>query len=229
LDYLTSDRYADHNKLKLGKRVDNVPLKILLTQLDAGSELPAVQSKLQSVGYHTYVALTLDESVQQALSYEYDALMFLSKNADHQIHEAVQLLRQLGYQRPISVLAAQEGRFEQVDQHFSWPCQWELLYGWFNGLTRQNLKKLDVPDELQQLFAESLAVAAAELELAMQNDDLLKIKQIVHRLKGNAACFGEAQITGLANELQLLWEEQKVPVRYEQLTALLVALKTGTT
>lgn len=206
-----------------------MPLKILLAQLDAGSELPTVQSKLHSVGYHTRVALTLDESVQQALSYEYDALLFLSKQADHQMFEAVQLLRQLGYERPVAAVVTNASQFEQVDQQFSWPCQWELVFGWFNGLTKQNLKKLEVPDELQQMFKHSLMQAAVEMELALQSGDWTKIKQIVHRLKGNAACFGEAQITALANDLQILWEEHKVPEQKEQLLPLLAALKTGTT
>lgn len=206
-----------------------MPLKILLAQLDADAELPAVQSKLQSAGYHTRVTLTLDESVQQALSYEFDALLFLSRQADQQVQEAVQLLRQLGYERPVAAVASGAVRFELVDQQFSWPCHWDLIFAWFNGLTKQRLKTLTVSDELQQMFMQSLVQSAAELEQALQSGDWKTIKHIVHRLKGNAACFGEAQITALANDLQILWEEQKVPVQNEHLLPLLAALKTGTT
>lgn len=203
-----------------------MPLKLLITDLTQENSCSDVESKLQSAGYKTTLANSLTQWVELALVQHFDAMLCLTDAVPPELSDNLQLIRQAGYDIPLGVLCVGSCHVPEAAEHFQSPWNWADIHAWLGSLTRIKLQKLAVPGDLQQLFLQSLTQAAIELEVASQAGDWQTVKHIVHRLKGNAACFGEGEISALAHELQLLWEEQNIPPQAKQLSSLLVALKT---
>ncbi|WP_337841822.1 Hpt domain-containing protein [Rheinheimera sp.] len=203
-----------------------MPLKLLITDLTQENSCSEVEAKLQSAGYKTTLATSLTQGVELALVSHFDAMLCLADGPQPSLNENLHLIRQAGYDIPLAILCWEPCHVPAATQHYMAPWNWAEIHAWLGSLTRIKLQKMSVPDDLQQLFLKSLTQAGIELEVALVADDWLTIKHIVHRLKGNAACFGEGEVTALANELQLLWEEQKIQPQAEQLGPLLAALKS---
>ncbi|MBU1620003.1 MAG: response regulator [Gammaproteobacteria bacterium] len=167
----------------------------------------------QDAGYQVFWAENGDIAVQQALSYQFDLIFMDIQMPVLDGISAMQMLRQLGYDRPIIAMSAEEVTEEGFDLVLKKPLHWEQVQvnlAQFDVIPQLSLQ---VPPELKSAYAAHIEESLHQLQMLADSARWAEFSAIVHQLKGSAGSFGFEEISQLADKLQQTWptlsEEQK--------------------
>lgn len=170
----------------------------LLTQL--------FQLQAEAAGYQVHWAENGDTAVQQALSYQFDVIFMDIQMPVLDGLSAMQMLRQLGYTRPIIAMSAETIPSCGFDLVLKKPLQWEQVQQQIAGFKSAPEVKLQVPAELKVAYLIHVKKSLVQLEELAERKNWVDFMLIVHQLKGSAASFGLATLSQLADQLQGEWE-----------------------
>jgi|GEM_PF-1854514 len=203
-----------------------VPKQVLIAEDDPLlAQFIALQ--LSECGHLPVIVGNGEEAVTAALSYRYDIVLLDWQMPKLDGLAAATLLRQLGYQKPLVLMSADEVDTSVVDFCLQKPLQIPALIACFGGASAEPCNSAEpcsvvVAPELHQKFRSALVDIEQALRLATDIKDEQTIRHLVHQLKGSAESFGVGAITNAADQLQRCWQHQ--PLLTEQLTDLMQIL-----
>ncbi|MFT5312610.1 MAG: signal transduction histidine kinase/CheY-like chemotaxis protein [Paraglaciecola sp.] len=178
----------------------------------------------QLITYHlemTGVVVSLAENGQQAIEramcHEFDLILMDVQMPVMDGKEAINALKQLGYNQPIYALTAnvmqsdiEEYRQLGFQDTLSKPLNLEQLYAVLRKHLAKEAKISTDPqvrqsfnrrmDELRPMFITTLVQQLDELRDAVAQQNILKTREILHIIKGSAGSFGFQKLTDLAND-----------------------------
>lgn len=165
-------------------------------------------------------------AVKEGLAREYDLVLMDMHMPVMDGMEAITLLRKAGYVKPIVALTANALMSEQMkfldagaDDYLVKPINLARFYDVLNqhlasdescAYPSVKVKFEDNPEYLRlvSLFLEGLPKRLEELNVAIRNGDLAKIKFVTHTLKGMGGGFGFPEITELATAINELAKQE---------------------
>ena len=161
-----------------------------------------LEAQCRSLGMHTCSVENGEQAVSETLSYNYDIVLTDIQMPVCDGIQAMQLLRQLGYDRPIFAMSADTIICEGFDQILHKPVDIGRLATLLQRTPQQHSVQLQISTELTALFYQNLRQLSLEFAAALQHTDLQLMRQICHKVKGGAASFGHTGLTRLADSLQ---------------------------
>lgn len=161
-----------------------------------------LQLQCESMGAIVAPVCDGEEAVSLALSYEYDILLLDINMPKCDGIQAMTLLRQLGYDRPIIAMSADEVTVEGFTSVLKKPLNEQDLQQLLQQENQHPTIELVVGDDLQQQFLQGLALTKQQLEQAYQANDRPELQRLSHKLKGSAGSFGFPQLSDAADQLQ---------------------------
>ena len=164
--------------------------------------LSLLQLQCQSLGMHTCGVENGEQLVTQALSYQYDIVLTDIQMPVCDGIYAMQILRQLGYDRPIFAMSADKIDQDGFDCILQKPVDIEQLSLLCQQTPQQQKVALQISAELTHLFYNNLRLLSDTFALALEQADLQSMRQICHKIKGSAASFGHSNLSELADQLQ---------------------------
>lgn len=170
----------------------------------------------QSAGYQVFWAENGDIAVQQALSYQFDLIFMDVQMPVLDGISAMQMLRQLGYDRPIVAMSAEKVTDAGFDLALTKPLQWEQVQHKLAQFDVIPQIMLEIPPELKNAYAAHIEQSLHQLQMLADSSQWADFSAIVHQLKGSAGSFGFEEISQLADQLQQTWttlSEQQKPAR----------------
>lgn len=167
-----------------------------------------LEAQCNSIGFHTHVVSNGELAVNAALTYQYDVLLLDIQMPICDGIEAMTLLRQLGYQRPIIAMSAEAVSNEGFDKILLKPLNIEHLSQFLQCATIEPPVELNLSQDLITLFYSNLDEDISQFSYALEQADLEKIARIVHKIKGGAASFGELTLSSEAGKLLQLLHQQ---------------------
>jgi len=172
--------------------------------------LSLLQLQCQSLGMQTCGVENGEQLVAEALSYQYDIVLTDIQMPVCDGIYAMQLLRQLGYDRPIFAMSADPIDNEGFEHVLQKPVNIELLSALCQQTPQQQRVPLQINAELTSLFYKNLHQLSESFALALEHKDLQSLRKICHKIKGSAASFGHSNLSQLADQLQtrLLTEQE---------------------
>lgn len=159
----------------------------------------------QSAGYQVFWAENGDIAVQQALSYQFDLIFMDIQMPVLDGVSAMQMLRQLGYDRPIIAMSAENVAEEGFDLMLKKPLHWEQVQEKLTQFDVIPQLTLQVPPELKSAYAAHVKEVLHQLQMLADSAQWAEFSAIVHQLKGSAGSFGFEEISQLADKLQQTW------------------------
>ncbi len=164
------------------------------------------QLQAESAGYQVVWAENGDVAVQQALSYQFDLiLMDIQMPVLHGI-SAMQMLRQLGYDRPIIAMSAEEVTAAGFDLVLKKPLQWPEVQQQLTKFKAIPSIELELSTELKEAYLAYAEQLLQQLVILAGQQNWIDFMAIVHQLKGSAASFDLADLSQLADQLQNEWK-----------------------
>ncbi|MBZ9612782.1 response regulator [Rheinheimera maricola] len=176
--------------------------KHILIGEDDSFLLTLLELQCQSLGMQTCGVVNGEQLVTEALSYKYDIVITDIQMPLCDGIEAMQILRRLGYDRPIFAMSADKIDCEGFDCTLQKPVDITQLAELFNQTPQQDRVPLLLNDELTALFYQNLLQLGQDFAVALQQEDLNLMRQICHKIKGGAASFGHQNLSHLADNLQ---------------------------
>lgn len=166
-----------------------------------------LQMQCESLGAQVAAACDGEEAVSLALSYEYDMVLIDIQMPKCDGIQAMTLLRQLGYDRPIVAMSADEVAAELVSAEgftsvLKKPLTEQALQQLLLQATHRTPIELIVSDELRQQFLQSLTREHQLVDQAFQAQDWPELQRLSHKLKGSAGSFGFYALSDTAEQLQ---------------------------
>lgn len=174
------------------------------------------QLQAESAGYKVVWVENGDVAVQQALSYQFDLIFMDIQMPVLDGFSAMQMLRQLGYDRPIIAMSAEEVTEPGFDLALSKPLHWEQVQRQLAQFNVIPQLELHIPAELQNAYATHVEKSLQQLQILADSGQWTDFSAIVHQLKGSAGSFGLDEISQLADKLQQTWptlSDEKKPLR----------------
>lgn len=172
------------------------------------------QLQAQQEGYQVCWVENGEAAVQEALNYQHDLVLMDIQMPVMDGITAMQLLRQLGFDRPIVAMSAEEVTTTGFDLVLQKPLQWHQIQQHLAGFKSATTQELQVPDELRQAYVNHLQQSLQRLELLATQAQWTEFTAIVHQIKGTAGSFGFERLSELAHQLQSKWKactnEQKI-------------------
>ncbi len=212
-------------------------------------ELQSLERRvLKSMGLDVTVANNGKEAVDLALSENFDVILMDMQMPEMDGIEATEMLRSIGYEKPIialtaNVMAQHQSQFEQagcngflakpIDRH----RLQEILGQFLTTCSREEVKAESstvaepseeprhedsfIDDELMQLFTDRTRILRAELIAAMDQSDWNEVRVNAHTVKGSCTTFGFPELTSLGKEICDLIDNDEME-RVPELTVRLV-------
>lgn len=190
-------------------------------------ELLAQLFQLQagSLGYQVVWAANGDLAVQHALSYQFDLIFMDIQMPVLDGVSAMQMLRQLGYDRPIIAMSAEDVSVAGFDGLLKKPLQWPEVQLQLTKFTAIPSIALELPTELKEAYLAHAKQLIQQLAIIAEQQNWIDFMAIVHQLKGSAASFDLAPLSQLADQLQQEWKSIPVKQRTERATYFLEQCK----
>lgn len=164
------------------------------------------QVQAESAGYQVVWAENGDSAVQQALSYQFDLILMDIQMPVLDGISAMQMLRQLGYDRPIIAMSADEVTVTGFDMALKKPLKWRDVQQQLTKFKAIPAIKLELPTELKEAYLAHTNQLLQQLTILAEQQNWIDFMAIVHQLKGSAASFDLAALGQLANQLQSEWQ-----------------------
>lgn len=164
------------------------------------------QLQAESAGYQVVWAENGDSAVQQALSYQFDLILMDIKMPVLDGISAMQMLRQLGYDRPIIAMSADEVTATGFDMALKKPLKWRDVQQQLTKFKAIPSIELELPTELKEAYLAHTNQLLQQLTILAEQQNWIDFMAIVHQLKGSAASFDLAVLGQLANQLQSEWQ-----------------------
>lgn len=161
-----------------------------------------LQLQCESLGVLVTPAHDGEEAISLALSYEHDILLMDINMPTCDGIQAMTLLRQLGYDRPIVAMSANEVTAEGFTSVLKKPLNEQSLRQLLQQETQRPTIELVISDDLRNQFIQSLPLAQQQIEQACLIHDWQELRRLSHKLKGTAGSFGLPDITHAADQLQ---------------------------
>lgn len=171
------------------------------------------QLQAQQAGFEVCWVENGEAAVQEALQYQHDLILMDVQMPVMDGISAMQLLRQLGFDRPIVAMSAETVTVEGFDLVLQKPLQWHQVQQQLAQFHVITATALQVPQELKEAFAQHLNDLLQRLALLADQNQWSEFASVVHQIKGSAGSFGFNRLSQLADQLQSSWskggEEQK--------------------
>lgn len=175
-----------------------------------------LEAQCNSLGFTTQVVSNGELAVNAALTYQHDVLLLDIQMPVCNGIEAMTLLRQLGYQRPIIAMSAESVSHEGFDEVLLKPLNLKLLSQFLQGAAIEPPIELKLSKALITLFYSNLDDDIIHFSQALQAADFALAARIVHKIKGGAASFGELSLSHKASELLQLLHQQPASTLIQQ-------------
>ena len=183
------------------------------------------QLQAESAGYQVVWAENGDVAVQQALSYQFDLIFMDIQMPVLDGISAMQMLRQLGYDRPIIAMSAEEVTETGFDLVLLKPLQWLEVQQQLTKFTAIPSLELELSQELKDAYLAHAKQLLQRLVILSEQQNWIDFMTIVHQLKGSAASFDLAALSQLADQLQNEWKTIPAGQRTERATYFLEQCK----
>lgn len=183
------------------------------------------QLQAESAGYQFVWAENGDVAVLQALSYQFDLIFMDIQMPILDGVSAMQILRQLGYDRPIIAMSAEEVTAAGFDSVLKKPLQWPEVQQQLTKFKAIPSIELELPTELKEAYLVHAKQLLQQLVILAEQQNWIDFMAIVHQLKGSAASFGLAPLSQLADQLQSEWKTIPFGQRTERATYFLEQCK----
>lgn len=183
------------------------------------------QLQAESAGYRVAWAENGDIAVQQALSYQFDLIFMDIQMPVLDGISTMQMLRQLGYDRPIIAMSAEEVTETGFNLVLRKPLKWlevEQQLTKFKAIPRL---ELELPEELKNAYQAHAKQLLQQLAILTKQQNWIDFMAIVHQLKGSAGSFDLASLSQLAEQLQTEWKTIPAEQRIERATYFLEQCK----
>lgn len=159
-------------------------------------------AKCRSVGMQVESVSNGEQLVSEALSYQYDILITDIQMPVCDGIQAMQILRRLGYDRPIFAMSADPITEPGFDQMLQKPVDMQLLAQLVLQTSAKKRIPLVIDEQLTTLFYQNLHQLSQAFSAALQNENTEQMRQICHKVKGGASSFGLTDLATLADQLQ---------------------------
>ena len=159
-------------------------------------------AKCRSLGMQVESVSNGEQLISEALSYQYDILITDIQMPVCDGIQAMQILRQLGYDRPIFAMSADPITEPGFDQMLLKPVDIQALAQLVLQTSAKKRIPLVIDEQLTTLFYQNLHQLSQAFSVALQNEDSEEMRQICHKVKGGASSFGLADLATLADSLQ---------------------------
>jgi CheY-like chemotaxis protein len=183
------------------------------------------QLQAESEGHQVIWADNGDAAVQQALSYQFDLIFMDIQMPILDGVSAMQMLRQLGYDRPIVAMSAEEVTAVGFDLVLKKPLLWPEVQQQLTKFKAIPSITLELPTELKEAYLAHAKQLLQQLVVLSEQQNWIDFMAIVHQLKGSAASFDLAPLSQLAAQLQSEWETIPLGQRTERATYFLEQCK----
>lgn len=183
------------------------------------------QLQAEIAGYKVVWAENGDVAVQQALSYQFDLIFMDIQMPVLDGISAMQMLRQLGYDRPIIAMSAEDVTVTGFDVSLKKPLQWPEVKQQLTEFKAIPSLELELPQELKEAYLAHAKQLLQQLGLFAEQQNWVDFMAIVHQLKGSAASFDLADLSQLAEQLQSEWTTIPAGQRTERATYFLEQCK----
>ncbi len=183
------------------------------------------QLQAESAGYQVVWAANGDLAVQHALSYQFDLIFMDIQMPVLDGVSAMLMLRQLGYDRPIIAMSAEDVTVAGFDGVLKKPLQWPEVQQQLTKFTAIPSIALELPTELKEAYLAHAKQLIQQLAIIAEQQNWIDFMAIVHQLKGSAASFDLAPLSQLADQLQQEWKSIPVKQRTERATYFLEQCK----
>ncbi|CAI3801617.1 response regulator [Rheinheimera sp. MM224] len=174
------------------------------------------QLQAESAGYQVVWAENGDVAVQQALSYQFDLIFMDIQMPVLDGISAMQMLRQLGYDRPIIAMSAEEVTETGFDVLLKKPLQWQEVQQQLTKFKAIPSLELELPQELKEAYLAHAKQLLQQLVILAEQQNWIDFMAIVHQLKGSAASFDLVALSQLADQLQNEWKTIPAEQRTER-------------
>lgn len=161
-----------------------------------------LEAQCRNLGMQTHAVADGAQAVTEALSYQYDIVLTDIQMPICDGQTAMQMLRRLGYDRPIFAMSADDITEDGFDQVLTKPVDIALLASLLLHTPAQQSVPLVLDTELIALFYQNLYQLKLAFCQALSAGQRDVMRQICHQIKGGAASFGESQLALLADNLQ---------------------------
>ncbi|MCC5824950.1 response regulator [Alkalimonas sp.] len=168
-----------------------------------------LQMQCEAHGAEVAAVTNGEEAVSLALSYEYDVLLMDIQMPVCDGIQAMTLLRQLGYERPIYAMSADNITADGFTSVLKKPLQETDLQQLFQQQSPKPSVALVIAPELMQQFLHSLPQLQQQLDLCRQQRDWPELQRLSHKLAGSAGSFGYPSISEKAKQLQQALMQQE--------------------
>ncbi|KKO44620.1 hypothetical protein WG68_15110 [Arsukibacterium ikkense] len=176
--------------------------KHILIAEDDSFLLSLLDIQCSSLNMETCCVENGEQLITEALSYQYDIILTDIQMPLCDGIQAMQILRRLGYDRPIFAMSADSLDCEGFDFILQKPVDIDQLAELFNQTPQQQKVQLQISSELTALFYQNLSQLSQDFATAIHNRDFVLMRQICHKIKGGAASFGLSILSQLADQLQ---------------------------
>jgi CheY-like chemotaxis protein len=177
------------------------PMHILIAEDDNFMRTLLV-AQCSNLGMVTHAVSDGAQAVTEALSYQYDIVLTDIQMPVCDGLAAMQMLRRLGYERPIFAMSADDIADAGFDQVLPKPVDIALLATLLQQTPPQQSIELVLDEELIALFYHNLQQLSVEFRQALTTGEREIMRQICHKIKGGAASFGELALAHQADTLQ---------------------------
>lgn len=172
------------------------------------------QLQAQQAGYNVCWVDNGDAAVQQALSYHHDLILMDVQMPVMDGVSAMQLLRQLGFDRPILAMSAEEVIESGFDLVLKKPLHWDEVQQHLCQFEVVPPVVLQVPSDLRNAYIQHVKNSLQQLEQLCAEGKWTEFAAIVHQLKGSAGSFGLDAISQLAHQFQTNWNPADAGQQY---------------
>ncbi|MBV2130852.1 response regulator [Arsukibacterium indicum] len=176
--------------------------KQILIAEDDSFLLSLLELQCSSMNMQTCCVENGEQLIAEALSYQYDIILTDIQMPLCDGIQAMQILRRLGYDRPIFAMSADSLDCAGFDCILQKPVDIDQLAGLCDQTPQQHKVQLQINSELTDLFYQNLAQLSQDFTTALQQQDVTTMRQICHKIKGGAASFGHMNLSQLADRMQ---------------------------
>lgn len=163
------------------------------------------QLQAETAGHQVVWVENGDLAVQHALSYQFDIILMDVQMPVLDGVSAMQMLRTLGYDRPIIAMSAEQVTEPDFDLALKKPLQWQNVQQQLVKFKAIPAIALELPSELKHAYQAHAQQLFLQLGSLAEQQEWEEFMTIVHQLKGSAASFDLAIISELAHQLQSEW------------------------
>jgi CheY-like chemotaxis protein len=185
----------------------NTAKRILLAEDDDLLRL-LVQTQCEEMGFSVQAVEDGEQLITAALSYQFDIIITDIQMPRCDGIQAMQLLRQLGYDRPIFAMSADPVAIAGFNITLTKPVEYPQLAKVLQQTSMQQPIPLVIDESLSQLFYANLRQQSQAFKQALGNSNHSLMRQICHKVKGGAASFGYSDLSQAADALQTQLQQQ---------------------